>query len=113
MNLAGTDIALKARYEDALNKYRPVFNTYKDKKQKETGNSGGFRIEVNSDTGVKIDAGRGKGVLDISEMPHFTHPMHSFGDAMESAVIDFGLLGFFSLAAFAGAFVRFLRHEVR
>lgn len=113
MNLAGTDIALKARYEDALNKYRPIFNTYKDKKQKETGNSGGFRIEVNSDTGVKIDAGRGKGVLDISEMPQFTHPKHSFGDALASAVIDFGLLGFFSLAVFAGAFVRFLRYDVR
>ncbi|MBI2427250.1 MAG: ABC transporter permease subunit [Ignavibacteriales bacterium] len=113
MNLAGTDIALKSRYEDALNEYRPVFNTYKDKKQKETGNSGGFRIEVNSDTGVKIDAGREKGVLDISEMPQFTHPKHTFSDAMASAVIDFGLLGFFSLTTFAGAFVRFLRYDVR
>lgn len=113
MNLAGTDIALKSRYEDALNDYRPLFNTYKEKKQKETGNSGGFRIEVNSDTGVKIDAGRERGVLDISEMPQFTHPKHSFGDAMATAIIDVGLLGLFSLAAFAGAFVRFLRYDVR
>lgn len=111
MNLAGTDITLKERYEDALNEYRPVFNAYKEKKQKETGTSGGFRIEVNSDTGVKIDAGREKGVLDISDMPQFNHPIHSLADA--AAVVDVGVMGIFSLVAFAGAFVRFLRYDVR
>jgi ABC-type transport system involved in multi-copper enzyme maturation permease subunit len=113
MHIAGTDISLKSRYEDALNEYRPVFNAYKDKKQKESGNSGGFRIEVNSDTGVKIDTGREKGVLDISEMPQFTHPKQSFHDAIASTLIDFGLLGFFSLTAFAGAFMKFLYYDVR
>ncbi len=113
MNLAGTDIALKTRYEDALNVYRPVFTTYKDKKQKEGGGMGGIRIEMNSDTGVKIDTGREKGVLDTSDMPKFDHPVHTFKDAVTPAIIDFGLLGIFSLAAFAGAFVRFLRYDVR
>lgn len=113
MSLAGTDITLKTRYEDALNEYRTVFTKYKDKKQKENGGMGGIRIEMNSDTGVKIDTGREKGVLDISDMPRFDHPAHSFKDADTPAIIDFGLLGFFSLAAFAGAFVRFLRYDVR
>jgi ABC-type transport system involved in multi-copper enzyme maturation permease subunit len=113
MNLAGTDIALKTRYEDALNAYRIVFNTYKDKKQKEGGGMGGIRIEVNSDTGVKIDTGREKGVLDTSDMPQFDHPQHSFRDAITPAIVDFGILGMFSMLAFAGAFVRFLRYDVR
>lgn len=113
MNLAGTDIALKTRYEDALNGYRTLFNEYKEKKAKESGNSGGFRIEVNSDTGVKIDAGRERGVLDLTGMPQFTHPSPSAAETMRSAFIDLGLLGLFSLAAFAGAFVRFLRYDVR
>lgn len=113
MNLAGTDITLKTRYEDALNVYRPEFNDYKEKKSKENGNSGGFRIEVNSDTGVSIDTGREKGVLDITDMPQFTYPVHTIHDAMNAAAIDFGLLGFFSLMAFAGAFLKFLRYDVR
>ncbi len=113
MNLAGTDISLKRRYEDALNSYRPVFTTYKEKKQKENGGIGGIRISVDSDTGVKIDTGREKGVLDTSDMPRFEHPLHSYRDAVTPAIIDFGLLGIFSLAAFAGAFVRFLRYDVR
>ena len=50
---------------------------------------------------------------DTSNMLRFTHPAHSFKDAVTPAIIDFGLLGFFSLAAFAGAFVRFLRYDVR
>ena len=113
MNLAGTDISLKRRYEDALNTYRPVFTAYKEKKQKENGGIGGIRISVDSDTGVKIDTGREKGVLDTSDMPRFEHPLHSYRDAVTPAIIDFGLLGIFSLAAFAGAFMRFLRYDVR
>lgn len=113
MNLAGTDIALKTRFEDALNTYRPMFTTFKDKKQKESGGMGGIRIEMNTDTGFKIDTGREKGVLDISDLPQFDHPQHSFRDAITPAIIDFGLLGIFSLVAFAGAFVRFLRYDVR
>ena len=74
---------------------------------------GGIRIEMNSDTGIKIDTGREKGVLDISDMPQFEHPLHTFRDAIIPAVIDFGLLGIFSLGAFAAAFVRFLRFDVR
>lgn len=113
MNLAGTDISLKSRYEDALTTYRPVFTTYKDKKQKENGGMGGIRITMDSDTGVKIDTGREKGVLDTSDMPRFEHPVHTYRDAVTPAIVDFGLLGIFSLAAFAGAFVRFLRYDVR
>jgi ABC-type transport system involved in multi-copper enzyme maturation permease subunit len=113
MSLAGTDITLKTRYEDALQRYRPLFTSYKDKKQKEGGGMGGIRIEMNSDTGVKIDTGRERGVLDITDMPQFEHPQRSFSDAAAPAVIDIGLLGIFSFAAFAGAFVRFLRYDVR
>lgn len=113
MNVSGTDIALKNRYEDALQQYRPQFTSYKDKKQKENGGMGGIRIEFNSDTGLKIDTGREKGVLDLSDMPQFEHPRHSFADAAAPAVIDFGLMGICSLAAFVGAFIRFLRFDVR
>ncbi|MDP1677307.1 MAG: hypothetical protein Q8L88_10630 [Bacteroidota bacterium] len=51
--------------------------------------------------------------LDTSDMPWFAHSMRSFEDTTTSAIIDVGLLGFFSLAAFICAFVRFLWYDVR
>jgi ABC-2 type transport system permease protein len=113
LNLAGTDAGLKTRYEDAMQNYRTEFTEYADKKQKKSGGMGGFRIEFNSNTGVKIGSDRDKGTLDLSDMPKFTPPEHTYAAALAPTLIDFGLLGLYTLAAFAGAFVRFLRYDVR
>lgn len=112
MNLAGTDIGVKARYEDGLNEYRKIYNAYRDRKQKESGGSGGIRISVDSNTGIKIDAGR-ELALDLSDMPQFTHPEKEFSTVVSAAVVDYGLLGLMTLLAFAGAFVAFVRYDVR
>jgi ABC-type transport system involved in multi-copper enzyme maturation permease subunit len=112
MNLAATDVKLKTRYEDALNSFRTVFNQYKEKKQKESGNSGGLRISVDSQRGVKIDTGR-EMALDLSDMPQVQPVKVSFLEAFAPAIIDFGLLGAFTIFAFFGAFVAFLRYDVR
>jgi len=113
LNLAGTDAGLKTRYEDAMNNYRTAFTEFAEKKQKESGGAGGLRIEVNTDTGIKINSDRDKGTLDLSGMPKFTPPEHTYATAIAPTLIDFGLLGLYTLAAFAGAFVRFLRYDVR
>ena len=113
LNLAGTDAGLKTRYEDAMQNYRTAFNEYADQKQKASGGAGGFRIEINSNTGIKIGNDRDKGTLDLSDMPKFTPPEHTYAAAIAPTLVDFGLLGLFTLAAFTGAFVRFLRYDVR
>jgi len=113
LNLAGTDAGLKTRYEDAMQNYRTVFNEYADQKQKASGGAGGFRIEINTNTGIKIGNDRDKGTLDLSDMPKFNPPQHTYAAAIAPTLIDFGLLGLYALAAFAGAFVRFLRYDVR
>jgi hypothetical protein len=112
MSLAGTDIGVKARYEDGLNEYRTIYNAYRDRKQKESGSTGGIRISVDSNTGIKIEAGR-ELALDLSDMPQFTHPQAGFSEVFSAAVVDYGLLGLMSLLAFAGAFVAFVRYDVR
>lgn len=112
MNLAGTDVNLKSRYEDALNIHRTVFNQYKEQKQKESGATGGIRISVDTDRGIKIDAGR-EIALDLAGVPEFEHERASVASAVEESVVDFGMLGFFPLLAFGGAFVVFLRYDVR
>jgi ABC-type transport system involved in multi-copper enzyme maturation permease subunit len=113
MKLAGTEIALKARYEDAMRDYRTRFNQYVDKKQKETGGSGGFRITFDSERGVKFSTPRESGSLDLTDLPVFAPAEGSVREIAGSLVVDAGLLALASLLAFAGAFAAFLRYDVR
>lgn len=113
MNLAGTDIALKSRYEDAMREYRTRFTQYVEKKQKESGTQGGFRITVDSDKGFSFSAPRDRGTLDLSDLPVFAVPVRTFDAAAAPVVVDAGLLALYSLLAFAGAFLAFLRYDIR
>ncbi|MBI5215193.1 MAG: ABC transporter permease [Ignavibacteriae bacterium] len=109
MNLAQTDIYLKSRYEQSLLSYRDVFNQYTDKKQKQSGEAGGIRITMDSEKGFSFSTPREKGTLNISDMPSYEHPQTHASFPM----LDFGLLVFFSVIAFSGAFIGFLRYDVR
>ena len=112
MSLAGTDIALKTRAEDALHAYRTVFTEYKERKQKESGSTGGIRITVDTDRGVKIDTGR-EMALDLSDAPRYEPPALAVEGMAASATIDVGILGVGSLLMFALSVGRFLRYDIR
>ena len=112
MNLAGTDVQVKARYEDGMSAYRTTYNTYRDRKQKASGSTGGIRISFDSNSGLKIDSGRELS-LDLSDMPQFSHPRPGFQEVFSAAILDLGWLGITTLLAFAGAFVAFVRYDVR
>lgn len=114
MNLAGTDIRIKDRYETEIEQYQKTFVDYTERKQKEDGGtSGGIRIEFNSDTGMKFNLGKRGGALDTSDMPRFQEIKRSFAQIFASTMIDFGLLFFYTIIALVGAFVGFLRYDVR
>lgn len=114
MNLAGTDHNQKVRYEDAMHNYRNTFIDYKEKKQKETGGEpGGVRITVDSEKGFSFYSTRDAGSLDLSDVPQFQPPKLNMGDVISSTIIDVGLMILYSIAAFVGSFVAFLRYDVR
>jgi len=113
MNLAGTDITLKARYEDAIRAYRTTFNEFTAKKQKETGSAGGFRITVDSDRGFTFNAPRDKGIVDVTILPQFSPPVQTFAEAVVPAAVDVGLMALYTVLALAGAMLTFLRYDVR
>jgi ABC-type transport system involved in multi-copper enzyme maturation permease subunit len=113
MKLADTDIEMKARYEDAMRAYRTAFTQYIDRKQKESGDTGGFRITVDSERGVKFSAPREVGSLDLSGLPSFAHPRATLAEIGSELIIDAGILGLVSLLAFAGAWGAFLRYDIR
>jgi len=113
MNISGTDIGLKSRYEDALSAYRTAFTTYKEKKQKESGSVGGIRITVDSNSGMKIETSRDHGSLNTSDMPRFTAPDHKLSKALPEAMIDFGLITLMNLMVIAITYFRFVKYDVR
>jgi ABC-type transport system involved in multi-copper enzyme maturation permease subunit len=109
MSIAGTDIALKSRYEDALRAYRTVLNAFTEKKQKETGDVGGIRITMDSEKGMSITAPRESGTLKLDDMPRFAAP----AQASAVPVADLGVLVGSILLAFGGAVAGFLRYDMR
>ena len=113
MTLADTDIEMKARYEDAMREYRTAFLQFVEKKQKETGGSGGFQITVDSNEGVKFSMPRESGSLDLSGLPAFSPPRTSIGRLAPGLIVDSGILALYALFAFGGAFLAFLKYDLR
>jgi len=114
MRLAGTDVGLKTRTEDAMQSYRDVFNAYREKKEKESGSSGGgIRITVDSNRGFSFSAPREAGMLDLSDMPRLTIPAIPLPDYILPALVDCGLLAISGLLAFAGSVLAFVKYDVR
>lgn len=117
MALAGTDIRVKNRYEDAINEFRNQFNQFVEQKQDETGDNGAIMMAVTMEEGgptdMSIKGSRSKYLLDITDVPRFTMPALTLAEAVSPVVVDFGLLILYIFISFAGAFVAFLKYDVR
>lgn len=117
MSLAGTDVEIKNRYEEAINNYRNEFYEFVQQKQDETGDNGkvmlAFTISDDGSQSMTMSGDRTKENLDISGLPRFAVPAVVFAEAISPALVDFGIILFYIILTFAGAFVMFLRYDVR
>jgi ABC-type transport system involved in multi-copper enzyme maturation permease subunit len=114
MELAGTDLELKSRTEDAMSRYREDWLKHVEAKQAETGDMGGFvSIEINSETGLKIGGSRGEEHIDLSDMPRYAPVRMSLAHVLPGVATDLTLLAVAGLVAFLGAWVAFWRYDVR
>ncbi|MCP4580744.1 MAG: ABC transporter permease subunit [candidate division Zixibacteria bacterium] len=114
MALAETDIFLKSRYEDSMNSYRTQFVDYVDQQAANSGPGGGhIMISMSSEDGFSMTSGADAGALDISGLPQYIVPVSNFAEIVAQTVIDFGLLCLYIMMAFAGAFISFLRYDIR
>lgn len=114
MNLTGTDIGMKERYIDAMEKYHDTFTEYTEKKRKESGGGGGgIRIEVSSETGFSFNVGQDRGALNNDDMPLFQEAKRSFSEIAIRTIADFGILVLYGIIALVGTFVAFLKYDVR
>jgi len=110
MKLSGTDVGLKKRYEDAMKEYKKSYSNFSQ--QKNTG----FNFRINTQGRGSTSAsmvGPPQTKVDMGEAPKFTDPDYSFGTAIAGSLVDLGLLMLFNILAFVGAFVAFLRFDMR
>lgn len=119
MNLAETDIALKSRAEDAMDDYRSQVLDLAAEKAASGGRGTPevFRFEAGSGDkkvmfGISF-GGSNSPTLDPAEVPVFSSQPRSISEIASGTLEDVGLMALYSLLAFAGAFVGFLRYDVR
>jgi len=112
MDLSGTDLEMYQRYETGMKDFRDKYNAFIEKKQKESGGFGGFRISFSSKGGFSFDDGRGKSI-ETKDMPKFSYPKESVAAAILPAIIDMAIIIILSLGAFAGAYLSFLKYDLR
>ncbi len=111
LNIAGTNVTLKTRYEESMKAYRSSFAQFvevkraEEREERTRSQQGGGIIRM-------LRAGGGT-PIDASGMPRFEPPDQILADAISPSLIDLALLAFYSVAFFAGAFVAFLRYDVR
>ncbi len=117
MTLAETDTDSKRRNEDAMATFRSQFNEYASIKKAEAGDTPGIRISVTMDSdgesSLQVDADRDDTGLDVSDAPRFSPPHIGLAEAIAPTILDFGLISFYILLAFAGAYAAFLKYDVR
>ena len=104
MNLAGTTPELKDHYLREAQRYQ---ESYAEFMREKTGmNPGGAMI-------IRIDDDEEKKAIDPLELPVFSYREISISQAMHSAMPNIALLVLFNVLFFAGAFVAFLRFDLR
>ena len=115
MNLGGTNTSMKNRYEDQMLVYRNDYNAYINSKwQAEQEEQAQILAGQRQGGGATIVfAGSGNQAIDTSDMPQFIASRESVAEVIQASLLDFGLLALFTLLAFSGAFLAFVRYDIR
>jgi len=114
MNLGGTNTSIKKRYEDQLYAYRETYTKYLDQKREEEREERIQQAQKQQQGGrMMVFLGSGGEPIDASDMPRFVPQQESLSAVLKPSLMDFGLLAMFTVVAFAGAFVAFVRYDVR
>ncbi|MBI3189726.1 MAG: ABC transporter permease subunit [Ignavibacteriales bacterium] len=104
--LSGTSLQLKDKFRNEATAYQQSYANFIKAK---TGMVPGgrmmvFRMEVNGEKAKQIDP---------YEMPVFQYNPFSLQDVLSSSLLDFGILVIFNLLFFIGAYIAFIKYDVR
>jgi len=104
-DLASTSLALRSSYMDAANSYQSAYAQFMQSKD---ADSQGFRFMRHGNDEVEEPE-----EIDLRELPEFTYQPPDASEAIAASLPDLGLLLLFNIVFFAGAFVAFLKYDVR
>ena len=113
MNLAGTNTSLKRRYEDQMFAFRETYKTYVEAKWKLEMDAQLQAAQNQAGGRTFMFAGSGVEAVDASDMPKFIPVSEPMDSVIRASILDFGLLAVFTMVAFTGAFLAFVRYDVR
>ncbi|MEE9169414.1 MAG: ABC transporter permease [bacterium] len=106
-NLAGTSIGLQQHFIDEATAYQRVYAQFM--KEKTGMNLGGHVMMFRMQAGEEEEPEP----IDPHELPGFDYREVQLGKTVGDMMIDFGILALFNVVFFAGAFVAFLKYDLR
>lgn len=112
MTLAGTDIALKQRYEEAMNHFHLDFKAYLDKKHLDAPGIDPMSVVYDGVGGLHVVFPYKKNT-HLNDLPRLVPPIQSIGAILSRISVDVGLMICLILGAFAGSWVMFMRYDLR
>ena len=106
MEIAGTGVRMQESYIQAAERYQ---KSYAEFMKQKTGMNvgGGFIFRVTT------DGEETKKPINAQEIPAFEFQPPTLAASLGSIAIDLGLLALFTIVGFVGAFIGFLRYDVR
>jgi len=113
MQIAGTGIDMKTRYESAIENYKDILFKFIESKRSDANEPDGIRITFDSESGFSFQTAGVKKMLDITEMPQFSQPRFLLADVIPQILVDLFALLLSCLVVFSMAWVAFLRYDLR
>lgn len=104
-DLASTSLGLRASYLDAAKMYQTEYARFM--KSKNAGDTG-FRFSIHAGAPEEEPE-----PIEPDELPAFEYEQPDASETIAAALPDLGLLALFNIVFFAGAFIAFLRYDVR
>jgi len=105
-DLAATSLDLKASFQETATIYQQAYDQFL---QEKTGEGGDFVIRIAGQNEEEEEPEP----IDPRELPVFEYEVPPNQELVERSLVDIGLLVLFNIVFFAGAFIAFLRYDVR
>jgi ABC-type transport system involved in multi-copper enzyme maturation permease subunit len=110
MNLAGTDVEMKLRYQNELDRYQDAYAKFI---QTKTGSTADYiRVVIRRFSGDQTEEAKPK-PLNPTEIPEFSDQQRDLGSTVQASLVDIGLLVILNALFFSGAFFAFLKFDLR
>jgi len=110
MNLAGTDVEMKYRYQAELNRYQEGYAKFL---QSKIGTTADFiRVVIRRYSNDQSEEEKPK-PLNPVEVPDFIDQPRDLGGTVAASLLDVGLLVILNALFFGGAFFAFLKFDLR